>query len=396
MKQIIRQIIGTLMQVFFSFFPIQKNKIMLETGVGEVKDHTKAFYEYLKAHNIKDYELKWAVRKGADVSEIESTEIVWKKTFNYYYQLMTSKYWLRTHSIEAIVKKRSGQIYIQLWHGPGATKKEGYDLGRIPNTGKTMPHAQEWDYYIATDRHSYEYIQSALNLKIPRLLLGSCRSDEIVNMPETRYSQMRNLLSIKDEELVVLYAPTFRENDFQTEKITLKIKELSKIKNIRLILRLHPEVKNKLDFEEYDDSVIDGNNYSDIYDLYMASDVLVTDYSSVAMEYSLLKRPILYYMYDLDSYFVERNFYFDYLNHLAGPILKTEQELIEALLHLDEVKEKYKTQYEAYDHLYNEKNDGHVCERFCLLLKSGFFEKPGNYDLSMSGGMKTNAENESR
>ena len=153
------------------------------------------------------------------------------------------------------------------------------------------------------------------------------------------------------------------------------------MENVRVILRLHPEVKNRLDIQEYDASVIDGNQYPDIYELYMASDIMITDYSSVSIEYSLLKRPILYYMYDLESYMKERDFYYNYLDHLSGPIIKTEEELIHAVEHIDEIQQEYAEQYEAYLQRYNEKNDGHVCERFYQLLKKGFFEKPGNENM---------------
>ncbi|MEG2017394.1 MAG: CDP-glycerol glycerophosphotransferase family protein [Clostridium sp.] len=124
---ILKKFIGAILQCFFSFFPIKQNKIMFETGTGEIKDHLKAIYEYAKENDISDYDFKWAINRGTDVSELGKREIVYKKTLSYYYNLMTSKYWMRTHSVENIVKKRDGQIYIQLWHGPGATKKEGYD-----------------------------------------------------------------------------------------------------------------------------------------------------------------------------------------------------------------------------------------------------------------------------
>lgn len=382
MKALIKKIAGTVLQIIFSFFAIKHNRIMFETGTGEVKDHPKAFYDYIKDNGITDFEFKWAVKKGNDVSGIERNEIVYKRTLGYYYYLMTSKYWIRTHSVDNIVAKRKEQIYIQLWHGPGAIKKEGYDIkGRLENNGETMPHAKEWDYYIATDLVSQSYIKTALNLKIPRLLLGSCRSDVLVNMDKNMYCTIRKKLGIKPEEKAVLYAPTFRENDFNLEKVELKIKKLCQMDGVRVILRVHPEVKNKMDITEYDESVIDGNKCADIYDLYMAADIMITDYSSVSIEYSLLKRPILYYMYDLEEYMEERDFYYDYLEHLSGPIVKTEEELIDAVKNIDEVQKKYAEQYEDYLQRYNAKNDGHVCERFYKLLKNGFFEEVGNEEL---------------
>ena len=378
MKKIVKQYLGAVLQFVFSFFPIHPGKIMFETGTGEVKDNTKAVFDYIKDNDTGHFICRWAVKRGSDISDLEDAEIVWKKTMRYYYELMTSKYWIRTHSIDNIVKKREGQIYIQLWHGPGATKKEGYDVPGNENTGETMPHAREWDFYIATDVDSREYIKTALNLKIPRLLLGSPRSDRLVNMPAERYYVIRDKLGIPKTSTAVLYAPTFRESDFSRSRLELKIKKLCVMKNVSVILRVHPEVRNRLNLSEYDSSVIDGNQFPDIFDLYMASDILVTDYSSVAIEYSILKRPILYYMYDLAEYTKERDFYYDYLKRLSGPIIHTEEELVHSVEHIENIMEQYHDQYESFYRRYNEMNDGHVCERFFKLLKEGFFENPGN------------------
>lgn len=375
MKKMIKRLIGGIIQLLFGHLKIVENKIFLETGTGEAKDQVRAIYNYIKANHPEEYEFIWALNPLADVEGLCNSEIVYKRTLSYYFHLLTSKYWMRTHSVETIVSKRKGQIYIQLWHGPGATKKEGFDIKGINNNGKVMPHAKEWDYFIATDTDNQRYIQTALNLQIPRLLLGSCRTDVLVNRNRDDYYKLRKKLDIKDTDKVVLYAPTFREIDFHKEKVSLHIKKLSKIENVRLILRLHPEIKNKLDIAEYAENIIDGDKYADIFDLYMLSDILVTDYSSVSIEYSLLMKPFLFYMYDLEEYTKERDFYYNYLDSLPGPIIKTEDELIYAISNIDSIMETYHDSYMTYYEKYNSLNDGNVCRRFYTMLKNGDFKQ---------------------
>lgn len=375
MKKMIKRLIGGIIQLLFGHLKIVENKIFLETGTGEAKDQVRAIYNYIKTNHPEEYEFIWALNPLADVEGLCNSEIVYKRTLSYYFHLLTSKYWMRTHSVETIVSKRKGQIYIQLWHGPGATKKEGFDIKGINNNGKVMPHAKEWDYFIATDTDNQRYIQTALNLQIPRLLLGSCRTDVLVNRNRDDYYKLRKKLDIKDTDKVVLYAPTFREIDFHKEKVSLHIKKLSKIENVRLILRLHPEIKNKLDIAEYAENIIDGNKYADIFDLYMLSDILVTDYSSVSIEYSLLMKPFLFYMYDLEEYTKERDFYYNYLDSLPGPIIKTEDELIYAISNIDSIMETYHDSYMTYYEKYNSLNDGNVCRRFYTMLKNGDFKQ---------------------
>ena len=191
MKTSVKYIAGKILQTLLSFWEIRSDKIMFETGTGEVKDNAKAVYDYIKENYSKEFVCRWAVNRENDVSQLEPNEVVWKKTLRYYYELLTSKYWIRTHSVDNIVKKREGQIYIQLWHGPGATKKEGYDVPGAKNDGKTMRHAKEWDYYIASDVDCQSYIKTALNINIPRILIGSPRSDKLVNMNPKNYGEIR-------------------------------------------------------------------------------------------------------------------------------------------------------------------------------------------------------------
>ena len=80
-------------------------------------------------------------------------------------------------------------------------------------------------------------------------------------------------------------------------------------------------------------------------------------------------------MYDLDEYEVERGFYFNFLDHLAGPIIKTEEELIDAVINIGHISKEYKEMFEAFNDRYNALNDGHVCERFYELLKDGCFDE---------------------
>lgn len=373
MKRLFKNLIGKIIQFLFGKFKIVSNKIFLETGTGEAKDQVRAVYDYITANHPGEYIFIWALDKGASKAGLKDEEIVLKKTLKYYFHLLTSKYWLRTHSIQTIVSKRNGQVYIQLWHGPGAIKKEGYDIKGIHNDGKVMPHAREWDYYIATDIDNQKYIKTALNLKIPTILLGSCRTDALVNNRLNDCNTLRRKFNLSKYDKVILYAPTFREENFQSEKITLNIEKLLKMKNIKLILRLHPEVKERFNFDEYKGNVVDGNVFEDIFELYLVSDILVTDYSSVAIEFSILRKPILYYMYDLDDYINERDFYYDYLDNLSGPILRNEEELIKAIGNIDFIMEQYYNEYKVYSEKYNNLNDGKVCSRFYRLLREGEF-----------------------
>ena len=119
---------------------------------------------------------------------------------------------------------------------------------------------------------------------------------------------------------------------------------------------------NQFDFAAYEGFVWDVSQYPDINELYVVSDLLITDYSSVFFDYANLKRPILFYMYDLAAYRDDiRGFYLD-LSELPGPIVETEEALIEAIpqaLSGDAYDEKY----QRFHARFNALDDGHASER---------------------------------
>ena len=134
---------------------------------------------------------------------------------------------------------------------------------------------------------------------------------------------------------MVLYAPTFRDTEhsgsvgytFRAELDFDLLRERLGDDTV-VLFRPHYLVANSFDFARYEGFVFDVSAVLDINDLYIASDVLVTDYSSVFFDYVNLDRPIVFYMYDLEQYASElRGFYLD-LDELPGPIVRTAEDLV--------------------------------------------------------------------
>ena len=121
-------------------------------------------------------------------------------------------------------------------------------------------------------------------------------------------------------------------------------------------------VANQFDFDAYKGFVYNASDYDDINELYVISDLLITDYSSVFCDYALLQRPMLFYMYDMEEYRDEmRGFYFS-TEHLPGPVVKTEKELVESIDYVMNSKD-YTCDYTDFNNEYNTLNDGRATER---------------------------------
>ena len=128
-----------------------------------------------------------------------------------------------------------------------------------------------------------------------------------------------------------------------------------------ILFRAHYFVANKFDFEKYAGFIYDVSDYDEINDLYVVSDMLITDYSSVFFDYAILRRPIIFFMYDLEAYRDDvRGFYIS-LDELPGPIIQDEDELAEAIRNA--AGGELDSRYAAFNETYNYLDDGHACER---------------------------------
>ena len=137
-----------------------------------------------------------------------------------------------------------------------------------------------------------------------------------------------------------------------------------------LLVRTHYFISDNLDLSKYKGFAFDVSKYDDIAELYLISDILITDYSSVFFDFANLKRPILYYTYDLDKYEnVLRGFYIDIHSEVPGPLLKTTDEIIDAIINIEDVKAEYKEKYDIFYERFCGIEDGDASKRIVDNIK---------------------------
>jgi CDP-glycerol glycerophosphotransferase len=124
-----------------------------------------------------------------------------------------------------------------------------------------------------------------------------------------------------------------------------------------ILFRTHYLISKAIDLSEYEGFVYNVSTYSDINDLYILADMIITDYSSAFFDYANLKRPLLFYMYDLDDYRNNmRDFYID-LEELPGPVIRGEQELYDEIKGIGTYWDRYREKYEAFNRKFNYLDD---------------------------------------
>ena len=309
----------------------------------------KAMFEEMRdSGDYNDYEFIWSFRNvhgpGKILQKLVGSEkgpkisIVKYETFSYYKALAKAKYWVLNSNTRKFLKPTEEQVYIQTWHGT-PLKKIGLDV-----TGSDLDYAHEgekFSYMVSPSKYCSEKLVSAFGLQGREdivLETGYPRNDALFTFDQAKVNSILRELDVPRGKKIILYAPTFRDNkhsevsgyenasglDFD------KLKEQIGDEYI-ILFRAHYFVAKNMDFEKYKDFVIDVSDYEDVNDLYIISDMLITDYSSVFFDYANLKRPIIFYMYDYEDYKKDaRDFYLDQ-NELPGPITKTQDELVKAI-----------------------------------------------------------------
>ena len=173
---------------------------------------------------------------------------------------------------------------------------------------------------------------------------------------------------------MILYAPTWRDDEYYANgvyKFSSKIdfdllkKELSDTHII--LVKLHYLVNDSIDWSDYKGFIYKCNHLWDIQELYLISDVLITDYSSVMFDYSILKRPMIIYAYDFKKYRNNlRGFYFNIYEEFPGPIVENTTDLVDSIINYD--FNDYLKEYDEFLDKFTSFDDGHASSRIVDLI----------------------------
>jgi len=330
------------------------------------------FFEMISNDKYKDYKKICVVRdleKYKDLEENPNTKLVKFGSKAYFNAYAKSRYWITNFRLRAFLKEGKKHKYIQTWHGT-PLKRLGCDISVGGNATSSLSdiereykaEAKRISAFLSPSAFCTEKFMSAFRLKKETVVEnGYPRNEALFTYTDKDVLDYKKRLGLPLDKKVILYAPTFRDNQHDNKLgYVLKLgmdfdsfKEKFGSDSI-VLFRAHYFVANAFDFEKYKGFVFNVSDYEDINHLYIISDLLITDYSSVFFDYANLKRPIVYYMYDIDDYKNNmRDFYID-IDTLPGNIVSTQKELEDDVydkLNNFTYDDKYKKFNEKYNYL---------------------------------------------
>ena len=365
--------------IVFSRLPIRKDWILFDSFFGKsYSDSPKYLYEYIRSVHKDRYRYIWVLNEPSkSLQKTGKCVRVKRNSLRYMYYLSRSGYRIFNVRQPSWSEKRQGVVFLETWHGT-PLKKLGFDLEDIltPNQDQKQvfyEQQKEWDYLVSANAFSTETFERCFGTDRDRILeMGYPRNDILYDERRLEIAkEVKRELSIPEDKKVILYAPTWRDDQYLDAaechfSLALDFdamwRELGQ--QYVVLLRTHYHVTQQMDLEARPGFVYDVSRYEDIGRLYVISDVCITDYSSVFFDFANLQRPILFYAYDRKEYADEiRGMYFDMDRDLPGPVLSTQKEVMDALKNLEKVEEEYRQRYEQFYERFCHVDDGNASKR---------------------------------
>ncbi|WP_326480879.1 CDP-glycerol glycerophosphotransferase family protein [Virgibacillus halodenitrificans] len=333
--------------------PVKKNTVIFESFLGkQYSDSPRAIYEYLEKNNL-GYEMYWSAdRRHIELFKDKDVKAVRRFSIKWLLLMARAGYWVSNSRLPLWIPKPKHTTYLQTWHGT-PLKKLAADMEEVhmPGTNTVkykqnfIKEASKWDYLVSPNAYSSEIFERAFQFNKKMVESGYPRNDFLINENNVEtINEIKESASLPLDKKIILYAPTWRDNQFYEKgkykfdlQMDLELMKEELGKEYIIVLRLHYLVAENLDLTGYEGFVYDFSYHEDIRELYLIADMLITDYSSVFFDYANLKRPMMFFVYDIEDYRDNlRGFYFDFEKKAPGPLVKTTKELILEIKNIDE------------------------------------------------------------
>lgn len=364
--------------------PVEKNWILFESFFGKsYSDSPKYIYEYISANAPDKYKCIWIIDKRNTKIPFRHKKIK-RFSLKYYYYLAKCGYMVFNSRQPEWFVKREGNVFLQTWHGT-PLKKLAFDIEDINSAtpsykNQVYKQSRAWDYLIAPNAFSSETFRRCFLFENTMLETGYPRNDILHSKDkEQKAEAIRNRLGIPKGKKIILYAPTWRDDEYYEKgkykfelQLNLDLMKQELGNEYVLLLRTHYFIADSLDVSRYNGFAYNVSKYDDISELYLISDILITDYSSVFFDFANLKRPMLFFTYDLEKYRdVLRGFYIDIEKEVPGPLLFTTEEVINSIKNISFIEQKYKSRYEKFYQRFCAWEDGQASKK---VVESVFVE----------------------
>ncbi len=335
----------------------------------------RAIYEELRRRDT-GLECVWVTRDG-QVAVPDGGRVVVLGSREHYELAARARFIVSNMLQKDWYRKSAGQLYLQTWHGT-PLKRICLDVEN-PQFPSAMAYhdriradVANWDALLSENAFSTPIFRKAFGFDGDILEFGYPRND-VLRSPDSsgRAAGICRRLGLPAGTRAVLYAPTWRDDAATRaggygfpQHLDLDAAAQALGTEHVMLVRGHHKMRETMVNGPGSSRVIDVTSYPDIADLFLIADVLITDYSSAMFDFAVTGRPMLFFTYDLERYRDKlRGFYFDFEAEAPGPLLRTSDDVIDALRSLDDLSRSYRAAYDAFAARFCSLDDGHSAAR---------------------------------
>ncbi|HKH18901.1 MAG TPA: CDP-glycerol glycerophosphotransferase family protein [Solirubrobacteraceae bacterium] len=353
--------------------PLRQAVVYASFGGRQYSDSPRAIHQELVRQGAP-LEHLWVVRDG--MCEVPRTATVLREGSREHHEAFArSRFIIANDHFPDWYRRRPDQTSIQTWHGT-PLKRLGLDvLGTRRKVRRLLRgldrQVDNWQYLVSPNRFSSPILRDTYGIEGEVLEIGYPRVD-VLAAPDSdvRSRRVRSSLGLPHDARLVLYAPTYRDHivdrrgRFRMEmQLDLERLRAAVGDDTVILFRKHHYVVDAVP-ETADGFVRDVSAYPDGTELMLAADVLITDYSSMTFDFANTRRPMLFFTYDLEAYRDEvRGLYLDLAAIAPGPLLRTTDEVAEALGDLDAVQRDSARRYDEFVSTFCSLDDGGASAR---------------------------------
>ncbi|WP_195542934.1 CDP-glycerol glycerophosphotransferase family protein [Massiliimalia timonensis] len=373
--------------------PLEETSILYEAyeGTGMNCNPYALFLTALKDQRLKNYSHVWSISSWQLIAQLEkkwknypNVSFVLRGSENYFKALSRCKYLINNHSFPPYFSKKEGQVLITSWHGI-TVKTIGFDFptGKLESWNQTRIYLQT-DWFLAANDFMKNNLATAYKMQDifhgKVLVEGYPRNDFLVNSDRAQIFNQLSEHGIQADsgKKIILYAPTWKGEKFSSPSIDLErldaeiesLKSNIDLDQYQVLIKPHQVVYRHLSEHErkcgkYIPPMVETN------ELLSVVDILISDYSSIFVDFMCTKKPVLFYLPDLESYSDYRGIYFK-PEELPGPTTNRIEEIASYINDIEAVKEEYADKYQMfYDLMFKGIEVGKSSERIIDCIFGG-------------------------
>jgi len=367
------------------FIPKNKNQILLGSNYGyEFSGNSKFFYLYLINKEKKYFDrIFWITRNRKIYSKLKKRKmpVIYLYSFEGFIAILRSRFLITTHTIRDV-------SYLQFLSGRFSKIQTAHGLplkGLIPNLKNIWPRPigyflfrrerLSYKVYVVSSEYTKQYAEKNYDYYKHFEILGYPRNDSLFSS-SYEFENYESKFNLNFYEKVIIYCPTFRDNPNSkvpfTEDFLNILNDYLVKNNFIFLIKQHSNTKNKFQIRNFSNIIDVSEIVTDVQNLLIHTDILITDYSSIVLDFLLLYKPVIFYPYDYAEYSRVRPWKFDYYNTLPGPFVKNQQELLDHIQSIEEIfnRTDYKEKFESFRNKFHKFKEGKSSERLYNYLVS--------------------------